>query len=79
MTSSRRPLTLFPDLNNSLIEITICFEYQQSAPTPAPVLHFLALSVEQLMATQSEIDANHYTLKSCVETVIAVSNLSRQL
>ncbi|KAL7263535.1 hypothetical protein ACSBR1_001653 [Camellia fascicularis] len=31
------------------------------------------------MAVQSYINANDFTLKSCVETVTAVSNLSRRL
>ncbi|KAL7180121.1 hypothetical protein ACSBR1_043354 [Camellia fascicularis] len=31
------------------------------------------------MATQSDIEANSYTLKSCVETMIAVANLSWRL
>ncbi|KAL7193749.1 hypothetical protein ACSBR2_025383 [Camellia fascicularis] len=37
------------------------------------------MSVEQTMAAQSDIDANHYTLKSSVETMIAVSNFSHWL
>ncbi|CAL5334188.1 unnamed protein product [Camellia sinensis] len=37
------------------------------------------MSVEQIMAAQSDIEANSYTLRSCVETVTAVSNLSRRL
>ncbi|KAF5954853.1 hypothetical protein HYC85_007709 [Camellia sinensis] len=35
------------------------------------------MSVEQMMATQSDIDSNSYTLKSYMETVTAISNLFR--
>ncbi|KAL7204800.1 hypothetical protein ACSBR2_017834 [Camellia fascicularis] len=31
------------------------------------------------MVAESKIDANHFTLKSCVETVTAISNLSHRL
>ena len=31
------------------------------------------------MATQNDIEANHYTLRSCMETVAAVTNLSHRL
>ncbi|KAF5934272.1 hypothetical protein HYC85_030443 [Camellia sinensis] len=34
---------------------------------------------EQIMAAQSNIEANRYTLKSCVETMTAVTNLSHWL
>ena len=37
------------------------------------------VAVEQIMAAQSDIEANHYTLKSCVETMTAVNNLSHRL
>ncbi|KAL7250413.1 hypothetical protein ACSBR1_012425 [Camellia fascicularis] len=81
MASSRRPLTLFPNLNDSLIEIANInsSEPQQNASALAPVFSFPTMSVEQLMAVQCDIYANHYTLKSCVEIVNAVSNLSRRL
>ncbi|THG06012.1 hypothetical protein TEA_021330 [Camellia sinensis var. sinensis] len=36
-------------------------------------------SVEQRMAVQSDVEANQYTLKSCVETMTAVTNLSNRL
>ncbi|KAL7168230.1 hypothetical protein ACSBR2_038628 [Camellia fascicularis] len=53
------------------------FEPRKSAP--AHVLNFPALSVEQTMASQSDIDANNFTLKSYVEMVTAIYNLSYQL
>lgn len=31
------------------------------------------------MAAQNDIEANHYTLRSCMETVAAVTNLSHRL
>ncbi|KAI7980151.1 Plasma membrane ATPase 1, partial [Camellia lanceoleosa] len=76
-----RSLTLFPDLNESTIEMTNSdsLEPQPRAPPPSPVFNFPAMSVEQIMAAQSDIEANSYTLRSCVETVTAVSNLSRHL
>ncbi|KAF5935500.1 hypothetical protein HYC85_026629 [Camellia sinensis] len=36
-------------------------------------------SVEQKMAVQTDIEVNQYTLKSCVETMTAVTNLSHRL
>lgn len=78
-------LTIFPDLNESTIEITgsVALESQPNAPGPnAPVfapLNFPMPSVEQIMAAQSDIEDNHYTLKSYVETMTAVTNLSHQL
>ncbi|CAL5349253.1 unnamed protein product [Camellia sinensis] len=81
MASSHGSLTLFPDLNESTIEMTDSDspEPQPRAPPPSPVFNFPAMSVEQIMAAQSDIEANSYTLRSCVETVTAVSNLSRRL
>ncbi|GMP86469.1 hypothetical protein CsSME_00039234 [Camellia sinensis var. sinensis] len=81
MASSSRPLlTLFPDLNESTREITgaVALEPQPSAPEFAP-LNFPMRSVEQRMAVQSDVEANQYTLKSCVETMTAVTNLSNRL
>ncbi|KAF5954203.1 hypothetical protein HYC85_007059, partial [Camellia sinensis] len=79
-SSSRGLLTLFPDLNESTREITgaVALEPQPSAPEFAP-LTFPMRSVEQRMAAQSDIEANQYTLKSCVETMTAVTNLSHRL
>ncbi|KAL7163135.1 hypothetical protein ACSBR2_039268 [Camellia fascicularis] len=79
MASPCGTFSLFPDLNDSPIEVadTSSFEPRQSAP--APTLSFPGLPVEQLMAVQSDIDANHYTQKSCVEAIITDSNLSYQL
>ncbi|KAF5934660.1 hypothetical protein HYC85_030831 [Camellia sinensis] len=79
-SSSRGLLTLFPDLNESTREITgaVAREPQPSAPEFAP-LTFPMRSVEQRMAAQSDIEANQYTLKSCVETMTAVTNLSHRL
>ncbi|CAL5437957.1 unnamed protein product [Camellia sinensis] len=71
-------------LNESTLEITgsSTLGSQPNAPGPsAPVftpLSFPMLSVEQIMAAQSDIEPNHYTLKSCVETMTAVTNLSHQ-
>ncbi|KAF5954817.1 hypothetical protein HYC85_007673 [Camellia sinensis] len=71
-SSSRGLLTLFPDLNESTREITgaVALEPQPSAPEFAP-LNFPMRSVEQRMAVQSDVEANQYTLKSCVETMTA--------
>ncbi|CAL5371212.1 unnamed protein product [Camellia sinensis] len=79
-SSSRSLLTLFPDLNESTREITgaVAREPQPSAPEFAP-LTFPMRSVEQRMAAQTDIEANQYTLKSCVETMTAVTNLSHRL
>ncbi|GMP24212.1 hypothetical protein CsSME_00001555 [Camellia sinensis var. sinensis] len=79
-SSSRGLLTLFPDLNESTREITGAgaSESQPSAPGFAP-LNFPMWSVEQKMAGQTDIEANQYTLKSCVETMTAVTNLSHRL
>ena len=79
-SSSRGLLTLFPDLNESTREITGAgaLEPQPSAPEFAP-LNFPMQSVEQRMAVQSDVEANQYTLKSCVETMTAVTNLSNRL
>ncbi|KAL7249908.1 hypothetical protein ACSBR1_011984 [Camellia fascicularis] len=65
-------LTLFPDLNDPISS------HGQSIVAPTP-LNFPTLSVEQIMAAQSDIEANHYTVKSCMEIVTAVSNLSHRL
>ncbi|KAL7180969.1 hypothetical protein ACSBR1_039929 [Camellia fascicularis] len=87
MASFHHPLTLFLDLNDSRIKITSSFEPRQSTLAPAPILSFPALSVEQLMVAWSNLDANYYTLKSCVGTITArmykdayaeISNLKRQ-
>ncbi|THG08038.1 hypothetical protein TEA_011872 [Camellia sinensis var. sinensis] len=79
-SSSRGLLTLFPDLNESTRERTgaVALEPQPSAPEFAP-LNFPMRSVEQRMAVQTDIEANQYTLKSCVETMTAVTNLSHRL
>lgn len=81
MASSHGSLTLFPDLNESTIEMTDSDspKPQPRAPSPSHVFNFPVMSVEQIMAAQSDIEANLYTLRSCVETVIVVSNLSRWL
>ncbi|THG17602.1 hypothetical protein TEA_004908 [Camellia sinensis var. sinensis] len=70
----------FPDLNESTREITgaVALEPQPSAPEFAP-LNFPMRSVEQRMAVLSDVEANQYTLKSCVETMTAVTNLSNRL
>ena len=79
-SSSRGLLTLYPDLNESTRERTgaVALETQPSAPEFAP-LNFPMRSVEQKMAVQTDIEANQYTLKSCVETMTAVTNLSHRL
>ncbi|KAL7167152.1 hypothetical protein ACSBR2_037764 [Camellia fascicularis] len=81
MASSRGSLTFFPDLNESTIEMTDSdsLEPQPHAPPPSSVFSFPAMSIEQIMAAQSDIEANSYMLRSCVETVTAISNLSRPL
>ncbi|THG03990.1 hypothetical protein TEA_007123 [Camellia sinensis var. sinensis] len=79
-SSSRGLLTLFPDLNESTREITgaVAREPQPNTSDFAP-LNFPMRSVEQKMAVQTDIEANQYTLKSCVETMTAVTNLSHRL
>ncbi|KAL7239964.1 hypothetical protein ACSBR2_005765 [Camellia fascicularis] len=79
MASSHGSLILFPDLNESMIEMTDSDspEPQPQAHPPSSIFSFPAMSIEQIMAAQSYIEANSYTLRSCVETVTAVSNLSR--
>ncbi|KAL7195629.1 hypothetical protein ACSBR1_035793 [Camellia fascicularis] len=81
MVYSCRPPSLFPDLNDSLIKIidTNSSKPRQSALAPTFVFSFPAMLVGQMMVAQFDIDANSYTLKSYVETVTAVSNLSRRL
>ncbi|KAL7263272.1 hypothetical protein ACSBR1_001444 [Camellia fascicularis] len=79
MAYSRRPLIVFLDLNDSPIENAEASTSEPWQSSHALVLSFYVMSIEQTMEAQSNIDANHYTLKSCVETVTAVSNLSRQL
>ncbi|KAL7188221.1 hypothetical protein ACSBR1_038143 [Camellia fascicularis] len=37
------------------------------------------LSVEQIVTAQSDIEANHFTLKSYMEIVVVVSKLAHQL
>ncbi|KAL7165775.1 hypothetical protein ACSBR2_036615 [Camellia fascicularis] len=70
--ASSYPLTLFPDLNDPI---------SSSGPSaPAPTLPNLPMmSIEQIMAAQSNIEANHFTLKSCMETVTTVSKLAHRL
>ncbi|THG02814.1 hypothetical protein TEA_017044 [Camellia sinensis var. sinensis] len=79
-SSSRGLLTLFPDLNESTRERTgaVASETQPNTSVFAP-LNFPMRSVEQKMAVQTDIEANQYTLKSCVETMTAVTNLSHRL
>ncbi|KAF5933828.1 hypothetical protein HYC85_029999 [Camellia sinensis] len=79
-SSSRGLLTLFPELNESTREITgaVASEPQPNTSVFAP-LNFPMRSVEQKMAVQTDIEANQYTLKSCVETMTAVTNLSHRL
>ena len=79
-SSSRGLLTLFPDLNKSTRETTgvAAREPQPNTSGFAP-LDFPVRSVEQKMAVQTDIEANQYTLKSCVETMTAVTNLSHRL
>ncbi|THG12232.1 hypothetical protein TEA_004396 [Camellia sinensis var. sinensis] len=79
-SSSRGLLTLFPDLNESTRERTgaVALETQPSAPEYTP-LNFPMRSVEQRMAVLSDVEANQYTLKACVESMTAVTNLSNRL
>ena len=85
IASSSRGLTLFPDLNECTREITgaVALEPQPSALGPSPPgfapLNYPMVAVEQIMAAQSDIEANYYTLRSCVETMTAVNNLSHRL
>ena len=67
-----RPLTLFPDLNDPV----------SAARPSAPALtlpNLLIMSIEQIMAAQSDIEANHFTLTSYMETVTAVTKLAHRL
>ncbi|GMP77538.1 hypothetical protein CsSME_00033788 [Camellia sinensis var. sinensis] len=79
-SSSRGLLTLFPDLNESTGERTgaVASEPQPNTAGFAP-LNFPMRSVEQKMAVQSDVEANQYTLKACVESMTAVTNLSHRL
>ncbi|GMP81683.1 hypothetical protein CsSME_00036311 [Camellia sinensis var. sinensis] len=85
MASSSRPatqnlLTLFPELIEPTREITgtVASEPQPNTSGFAP-LNFPMRSVEQKMAVQTDIEANQYTLKACVESMTAVTNLSNRL
>lgn len=51
---------------------------KQSAPAHT-LLNFPMMSFEQIMAAQSDVEANHFTLRSCMETVTAVTKLSHRL
>ncbi|CAL5394509.1 unnamed protein product [Camellia sinensis] len=42
-------------------------------------MNFPMQSVEQKMAVQTDVEANQYTLKACVESMTAVTNLSHRL
>ncbi|CAL5440286.1 unnamed protein product [Camellia sinensis] len=79
-SSSRGLLTLFPDLNESTGERTgaVSREPQPNTTGFAP-LNFPMQSVEQKMAVQTDVEANQYTLKACVESMTAVTNLSNRL
>ena len=70
--ASSHPHSLFPDLNDPS---------SSSGPSAPALTHpsLPTLTVEQVMAAQTDIEANHYTLKSCMETVAAVTNLSHRL
>ncbi|KAL7222051.1 hypothetical protein ACSBR1_023884 [Camellia fascicularis] len=77
MASSSRPLTLFPDLNDPVNSAV------PSASTPTlsviPLPNLPMMSIEQIMAAQSDIEANYFTLTSCMETVTAVTKLTHRL
>ncbi|CAL5439677.1 unnamed protein product [Camellia sinensis] len=79
-SSSRGLLTLFPDLNESTRERTgaVALEPQPNTAGYTP-LNFPMRSVEQRMAVLSDVEANQYTLKVCVESMTAVTNLSNRL
>lgn len=64
-SSSRGSLTLFPDLNEAIREITgaVVLEPQPNDLPPSLVRSYPKMTVEQLMVTQSDIEANLYTLK----------------
>ncbi|KAL7229011.1 hypothetical protein ACSBR2_007663 [Camellia fascicularis] len=79
MASSRHPLSIFPDLNNTPTEITDIGFSEPLQSAPASSFNFPTMSVEQLMATKSNIDTNSHTLNSCIEVVTAVSILSHRL
>ncbi|CAL5404041.1 unnamed protein product [Camellia sinensis] len=70
--ASSHPLTLFPDLNDPLSAAG------PSAPAPT-LLNLPMMSIEQIMAAQSDIEANHFTLTSCMETVTVVTKLAHRL
>ncbi|KAL7264321.1 hypothetical protein ACSBR1_002300 [Camellia fascicularis] len=70
--ASSRLLTLFPDLNDP--------SSAARPSAPAPTLPNLSMmSIEQVMTTQSDIEANHFTLTFCMETVTAVTKLIHRL
>ena len=65
--ASSRPLTLFPDLNDPVSAAGLS--------APAPTLPNLPMmSIEQIMAAQSDIEANHFTLTTCMETVTVTAS-----
>ncbi|GMP77444.1 hypothetical protein CsSME_00033718 [Camellia sinensis var. sinensis] len=68
--ASPRSLTLFSDLNDPINSSGS----RPSTPT-ASLPNLPVLSIEQIMAAQSDIEANHFTLRS----VAAVTNLSLRL
>ncbi|CAL5428319.1 unnamed protein product [Camellia sinensis] len=72
MASSRPLITLFLDLNDLV---------SGAGPSaPAPTLSNLPImSIEQIMAAQSDIETNHFRLTSCMETVTAVTKLAHRL
>ncbi|KAL7258288.1 hypothetical protein ACSBR1_004417 [Camellia fascicularis] len=79
MAFSHHPFSLFPNLNDSLIEIADTSSSKPRWSAPAPIFNFPVMLDEQLMVVQFDVDSNHYTLKSCVERVTMVSNLSHWL
>ena len=70
--ASSRPHILFSDLNDPVSAAGLS--------APAPTLPKLPMmSIEQIMAAQSDIEANHFILTSCIAAVTAVSKLAHRV
>ncbi|KAL7243913.1 hypothetical protein ACSBR1_016181 [Camellia fascicularis] len=73
------PLTIFPNLNQTLEEVPDIGFSVSFQSTLAPAFNLLATLVDQLLATKSNINANTHIMESCTKAFTAMSNLSRQL
>ncbi|KAL7222080.1 hypothetical protein ACSBR1_023902 [Camellia fascicularis] len=74
-----RPLSLFPNLNDTPMELPDIGSSEPPQSLPALVFNLAAMSFDQLLATMSNIDTNSHTMKSCAAAFTMVSNLSCRL